>query len=152
MAAKYFTYILILFIASCVSIPDRTDLVSTQFTLDVTNYAGMREACAELTNLFACGRTDHVTIQGKPGRYEIAIPVQFLSWSDLWERCNGYACIEDGTLYTYPYPTTEHDLEMGVIGDLLADEFGIDIGLNRRTQLGHEFMAHVVPLGHPRGY
>ena len=154
MAKAIVPIILILFIASCVSLPDRTDLVNTQFTLDVMPLSDPTWAkCDQQPNAVACGRTDHVYIQGKPAQYELAIPVQFLSWNALWEQCNAYACIQDGTLFTYPYLTYEHDLEMGIIGDLLVNEFDIiDIGFNRRTNLGHEFMAHVAGLGHPRGH
>lgn len=115
----------------------RTDLITVQVTVEVM--PDITGPCSEWPNALAC-KTDKVYIQGEPQSVTMLMNVQFIEWGEK-------PYYEDGTLYTYAYPTNSNG--MGLVGDLLAEALGLDIGLNRRTQLGHEVMAHVAGLEHP---
>lgn len=118
----------------------RTDLITVQLTVEVM--PSIVEKCAEWSPAIACATNNRVYIQGTPQTATMLMDVQFTEWGDKPRY-------EDGTLYTYAYPTIGHNYEMGLVGDLLADALDLDIGFNRRKNLGHEFMAHVAGLGHP---
>ncbi len=116
----------------------RTDLITVQLTVEVM--PDITGPCAEWPNAIAC-KTDKVYIQGKSQNVTMLMNVQFVEWGEK-------PYYQNGTLYTHAY-STGNRYEMGLVGDVLAQALNLDIGLNRRTNLGHEIMAHVAGLEHP---
>ncbi len=162
MTIRHFILILtVVFLAGCAGIsptwselwgePDaRTDLIDVRLTVQLMPFDQLQEICGEMVGLRACGNPDRVYIQGDPAVHTVKLKIQFLSWTDIADKCgwNTAACYDSGTLYTYPYDVTD-TYKMGAIGDLIAEAMNLDLPFNRRAHLGHELMAHVAGQGHP---
>jgi len=121
----------------------RTDAVKVLVTVETVSVATLNTVCSKPTSI-ACFVNETIYLQGEPATYSLDITVQYLSWADLGDKCGrftgGPACYEDLTLYMSSNYSLGNEYQTGVIGDMLAEALGIDIGLNRRTQLGHEFL------------
>ena len=134
----------------------RTDRIDTRITVIQTTQGKVADQCpnSPRSRVLACTSDGTIYIQGDGLTTTMKLHVQFVgTYRDLDKACgfNSTACYRNTTLYTYPYNTKggKSAYRMGVIGDLLADAMQLDIGLNRREQLGHEAMSHVFGLGHP---
>jgi len=121
----------------------RTDAVNVLVAVETAPVGTLNTVCSKRASI-ACFVNETIYLQGEPATYSLDITVQYLSWADLGDKCGrftgGPACYEDLTLYTSSNYSLGNEYQTGVIGDMLADALGIDIGLNRRTQLGHEFL------------
>ncbi len=129
----------------------RTDAVSILVTVETVSVANLDVICNKRATI-ACFVGDHIYLQGEPGVYSMEITVQYLSWADIGDKCGrftgGPACYEDATLYTSSTYSLNNEYQLGVIGDLVAEAMGIDIGLNLRVQLGEEIL-HQLGWQHP---
>ncbi len=112
----------------------RTDLITVRLTVET-----VKDISAHCPPRAIACMTDVVYIQGEPNTSTILLNVQFVEWGNK-------PYYEDGTLYTYAYPS-DNRYAMGLVGDLLAEAMALDIGFNRRASLGHEF-GHVAGLNH----
>jgi len=121
----------------------RTDAVDVLVTVETASVGTLDATCSKPTSI-ACFVNETIYLQGEPATYSLDITVQYLSWADLGDKCGrftgGPTCYEDLTLYMSSNYSLGNEYQTGVIGDMLADALGIDIGLNRRVQLGHEFL------------
>jgi len=120
----------------------RTDAVSVRATIEQVSYAELQAICYPRPAL-ACFDNGTIYVQGDGNTTTMKLTVQYLSWGDLGDKCGrvtgGPSCYENGTLYTSSTHSLTNAANNGAIGDILAEAMNLDIGLNRRTQLGHEF-------------
>ncbi len=104
----------------------------------------------KVPSYLACFRDEQIYIQGERNTYVKTFDVSFVSWGELGDRCGrvtgGPLCYQNGVIYTSSTYGVGNNYVNGILGDIVAEQLGIEIGLNRRTQLGHEFM-HL--LGQP---
>ena len=124
----------------------RTDAVQVRLNVATVSAAELAALCTKPSYL-ACYTGGNIYLQGEPGSYTLKLIVQYLSWADLGDKCGrftgGPACYEGNTLYLSSTTSINNGYQTGVIGDLLAEQMGIDIGSNRREQFGHELL-HVL--------
>lgn len=125
--------------------------VQAQVTVELVSATELSAICNKRTAI-ACYVNERIYLQGEAGTYSADITVEYLSWGDLGDKCGrftgGSSCYEDGTIFTSSTYGLNNAYHTGVIGDLLAAAMGIDIGLNRREQLGHE-VFHLLGVKDP---
>ena len=139
---------LIMVLSACAAIDNigdtsRTDAVQVRLNVETVSAVELAVLCTKPSYL-ACFTSGVLYLQGIPDTYSLKLIVQYLSWADLGDKCGrftgGPACYEGNTLFLSSTTSLNNGYQTGVIGDLLAEQMGIEIGLNRRAQLGHEFL------------
>ncbi len=131
----------------------RTDSVSVRAAVQLATTATVAAKCYPRPAL-ACFDDGVIYVQGDPltPLVIMKLTVQYLSWADLGDKCGRVrgnpSCYANGTLYTSSNYGIRDDKNNGAVGDILAEAMGLKIGLNRRTQLGHEFQ-HLLGASDP---
>ena len=151
---------LILILSSCAVLDSigtdtsRTDSQRVTVAIESMPYDQLSIECSQWPNAIACTTATGVYVQGRPKRTVIRLTVQYLNWADLGDRCGRFtghgSCYSGGTLYTSSkYNDSYH---IAGIGDLLDDNFNLNLDFNRRSDLGHEFYTHIMENGKDSKY
>ena len=137
---KHLSILLVMLLTSCVTYKDR--------------HTGQRG-----TGLF-------FTHQKPQHTESVRLTVQVLSQTDLDKKCVRFgrprACAINGTAYVQGDPQDATVLlspeyinalptDEGKAGDMLTDKLGLKLKFNRRAELGHEALAHILSDTHHSG-